>query len=46
MTGAGEKQTSTPQEGLIYKGQRSLVARLLWEQKVPGSSPGAPTRFR
>jgi hypothetical protein len=23
---------------------RSLVARLLWEQKVPGSSPGAPTK--
>ena len=21
-----------------------MVARLLWEQKVPGSSPGAPTR--
>src|SRR5918912_2687885 len=23
---------------------RSLVARLLWEQEVPGSNPGAPTR--
>ncbi len=25
---------------------RSLVARLLWEQKVPGSSPGAPTKTK
>src|SRR5215208_1630853 len=24
---------------------RSLVARLLWEQEVPGSNPGAPTPF-
>jgi hypothetical protein len=23
-----------------------LVARLLWEQKVPGSSPGAPTKTK
>ncbi len=23
---------------------RSPVARLLWEQEVPGSNPGAPTR--
>ena len=23
---------------------RSSVARLLWEQEVPGSNPGAPTR--
>jgi hypothetical protein len=22
---------------------RSLVARLLWEQEVPGSNPGTPT---
>ncbi|SUZ99290.1 uncharacterized protein METZ01_LOCUS52144 [marine metagenome] len=25
---------------------RSLVSRLLWEQEVPGSNPGAPTNFR
>jgi hypothetical protein len=24
---------------------RSLVARLLWEQEAPGSSPGIPTKF-
>ena len=23
-----------------------MVARLLWEQKVPGSSPGAPTKAK
>ncbi len=25
---------------------RSPVARLLWEQEVPGSNPGAPTIYR
>ena len=24
---------------------RSLVARLPWAQEVPGSNPGAPTKF-
>ena len=26
-----------------YGAWRSPVARLLWEQEVPGSNPGAPT---
>ena len=26
-----------------YGAWRSSVARLLWEQEVPGSNPGAPT---
>ena len=32
-------------EGLISKGCKGMGAHLLWEQKVPGSSPGAPTKF-
>ena len=28
-----------------YGAWRSSVARLLWEQEVPGSNPGAPTGF-
>ncbi len=29
---------------LLGRGVAQLVARLLWEQEVPGSNPGAPTQ--
>jgi hypothetical protein len=44
MREAGEKQTDTPGNAFRIGGQRRGDARLLWEQKVPGSSPGAPTK--
>ena len=31
---------------ISYGAWRSSVARLLWEQEVPGSNPGAPTSSR
>ncbi len=38
--------TVRPTDSPTYFGAwRSPVARLLWEQEVPGSNPGAPTRL-
>ena len=28
----------------MFRGVAQLVARLLWEQEVPGSNPGTPTK--
>src|SRR4051794_8032453 len=42
---AGDPRARTPY--LFHHGAwRSLVARLLWEQEVPGSNPGAPMTGR
>ena len=46
MRKAGEKQTYTPGNALKIGPQRRGDERLLWEQKVPGSSPGAPTKAK
>ena len=41
-SGAAVLPTDCPTENGAW---RSSVARLLWEQEVPGSNPGAPTGF-
>ena len=42
-SGAAARPTDCPTENGAW---RSSVARLLWEQEVPGSNPGAPTLQR
>jgi hypothetical protein len=39
----GKKQALTPPNPLIDEGFEGRSERMLWEQKVPGSNPGAPT---
>jgi hypothetical protein len=43
-TGQGRPRTGGKSMTLQFGVWRSPVARLLWEQEVPGSNPGAPTR--